>query len=92
LYSSREQIFELLKGQVKETQHKKLKDLLDYLSPNEIRHIDFLIYLVGYYKSAKLHLINAIFEILMEDERALEALLGNFGLKKTESGIVKSQV
>lgn len=69
----------------------RLKELLEYLNPKELRHIDFLIYLIGYYKSAAPFIVKVIFEILMEDERALEKLLSNFGVEAKASNILKNE-
>lgn len=77
--SSRDEIFKFLKEQIIEKDEGRLRELFEFLSAKELRHIDFLIYLIGYYKSAAPYLLKAIMEILMEDERALQQLMKNFG-------------
>lgn len=62
---------------------EKLKELLELLSSTELRHIDFLIYLMGYYRFAAPFVLKVIVEVLLEDERILENLLQNLGLNRT---------
>jgi hypothetical protein len=57
----------------------KIAELLEYLGQQELRHIDFLIYLIGHYQSAAPHLLQAVMEILKEDEKAFEHIMQNFG-------------
>lgn len=57
----------------------RLKDLLDVMGPKELRHIDLLIYLMSYYKTASKYLLQSIFEILKEDETNFNSLMRNFG-------------
>lgn len=61
----------------------KLKELLELLSAAELRHIDFLIYLMGYYRFAAPFILKVITEILLEDERILENLLQNIGVDRS---------
>jgi hypothetical protein len=56
----------------------KLKELLNYMTQNELRHIDFLIYLMGIYNTARQSLLQSILEILNEDETTYQHLLSNF--------------
>jgi hypothetical protein len=68
---------------VEEMTKEKLKELIELLSATELRHIEFLIYLIGYYRFAAPFVIKVIKEILLEDERMLEDLLRNIGLNST---------
>ncbi len=83
--SSRDEIYTFLEAEVSDEvmTKKKIKNLLEYLSETELRHIDFLIYLTGYYQYARSLILSVILEILLEDQRVLEALLSNFNLDAT---------
>ncbi|KAG5681553.1 hypothetical protein PVAND_010973 [Polypedilum vanderplanki] len=77
---SRQGIFEFLKQNLPtENDMEKIAQLLEYLGPDELRHIDFLIYLIGQYQNVEPHLMKAIMEILVEDEKAFEDFMKNFG-------------
>lgn len=75
---SRDKIFEFLKQQVPEAEIPKINELLNYISDKELRHIDFLIYLMSFYKNAAPYLLQSIYEILLEDERELQKVMSNF--------------
>lgn len=77
-FRSRTEIFEFLAEQVTPEDGPKLDLLLELVGPTELRHIDTLIYLMGYYKTAAELLLQAIFEILEEDEREFITLMKNF--------------
>lgn len=72
------EIFDVLSQNVAAEDIPKLKELFGYLGSNELRHIDFLIYLMSYYKTAASKILEVIIEILNEDETYLKNLLGNF--------------
>lgn len=74
-------MFKFLSEMVTEEDVEKIRELLENLSPTELRHVDFLIYLIGYYDGSNVgqHIVKAIMEILMEDERALQNLMQNLG-------------
>lgn len=75
---SQSEIFEFLEQQVPAQDVPKLKQLLGFITPKELRHLDFLIYLMSYYNVAAPHLLKAIFEILHEDETNFANLMRNF--------------
>lgn len=56
----------------------ELKECLDLMDEKDLRHIDFLIYLMNHYNTAAPHLLQSIFEILKEDETNLKNLMRNF--------------
>ena len=62
---------------------EKLKELLELVSATELRHIDFLIYLMGYYRFAVPFILKVIVEVLQEDERILQNLLQNIGVDRS---------
>lgn len=62
---------------------EKLKELLELVSATELRHIDFLIYLMGYYRFAAPFVLKVIIEVLQEDERILQNLLQNIGVDRS---------
>lgn len=78
MFRSRNEIFEILKPHVSRVEEQKLKQLVENLTPKELRHLDFLIFLTSYYKAAAPTLLKAILEILNEDEINFQALLQNF--------------
>jgi hypothetical protein len=75
---SRDEIFDVLRQQVVEEEVPKLKELLGLMSKPELRHIDYLIYLMKIYKTARQNLLQSILEILNEDETTYKELLSNF--------------
>jgi hypothetical protein len=82
---SRDEIFAFLASEVpSEVMTKeKIKELLEYLSATELRHIDFLIYLIGYYRFASEHILRVILEVLLEDDRIFEDLLRNINVNSS---------
>lgn len=82
---SRDEIYTFLASEVPNEvmTNEKIKELLEYLSATELRHIDFLIYLIGYYRFASEDILKVILEILLEDERIFEDLLRNIGLNSS---------
>lgn len=56
----------------------KLKELLGYMTKTELRHIDYLIFLMNIYKTASQTLLQSILAILNEDEMTYKELLSNF--------------
>lgn len=79
-FSSRNEIFEFLKAFATSSKDvEELRELLDLLGTAEMRHIDFLIYLMGYYKHAHLTFLKAIMEILTEHETTVKNLIHNLG-------------
>lgn len=56
----------------------KLKELLSYMTKTELRHIDYLIFLMSIYKTASQSLLQSILAILNEDEMTYKELLSNF--------------
>jgi hypothetical protein len=75
---SREEIFEFLARQVPPEEIEKLRVDFSYLTTTELRHIDLLIYLMSQYKFATEYFQQAIYEIILEHERELSALMKNF--------------
>lgn len=55
----------------------KLQEFFELMGPEEVRHIDFLIFLMNRHKTAAHHLLQSIFEILKEDETNLQNLMNN---------------
>lgn len=85
IISSRDEIFKFLSSmESSELMSKeKLKELLELVSATELRHIDFLIYLMGYYRFAAPFVLKVIIEVLQEDERILQNLLQNIGVDRS---------
>lgn len=85
IVSSRDEIYTFLISQVaNEVMTKeKIKELLEYLSAPELRHIDFLIYLIGHYRFASEPILKVILEILVEDERIFQDLLANISVNSS---------
>jgi hypothetical protein len=81
LLCRREEIFAFLKQQVEAKDVDKLKLLLDVMTDKELVHLDFLIYLMGYYNTAANKILETIMEILNEDEKAFLTLMSNFNVK-----------
>lgn len=83
--SSRDEIFLFLTSMITDEVMKKekLRELLELLSAAELRHIDFLIYLMGYYRFAAPVILQVITEVLLEDERVLDNLLANIGVDRS---------
>ncbi|KAL7034237.1 hypothetical protein ACKWTF_007908 [Chironomus riparius] len=78
---SRDEIFNFLSGIVSTAQDvEKLKELFGYLGPKELRHIDFLMYLMRYYQHSQPTFLKAIIEILTEHEIALNNIMRNLGM------------
>jgi hypothetical protein len=77
-FDSRREIFAFLARQVPPLEIPKLRVDFSYLTPTELRHIDILIYLMSQYKFAAELFQQAIFEIILEHERELSALMKNF--------------
>lgn len=71
-------IFKFLEQQVTEDDVPKMRECLDSMSPKDLKHIDYLIFLMSQYPTAAPHLLQSIFEILREDETHLNALMSNF--------------
>lgn len=77
---SRDEIFNFLSGIVSTAQDvEKLKVLFGYLGPRELRHIDFLMYLMKYYSHSQPTLMKAIIEILQEHEIVVQNIMQNIG-------------
>lgn len=77
---SREEIFNFLKQLLSNGEVPKLKSLLDQMGKRELQHIDFLINLTSYYKTATHSLLQSIVDILEEDETNYKNLMRNFEL------------
>lgn len=75
---SRDEILEFLRKHMSDKDVAKLKALLGFISENELRHIDFLIYLTSVYGTAAKNLILSILDILNEDEINYKELLSSF--------------
>lgn len=75
---SQDEIFDVLRKEVAEDEVPKLKELLRLMTESELRHIDYLIFLMKIYKTARQNLFQSVLEILSEDETTYKELLSNF--------------
>lgn len=85
---SQDEIFDVLRSQVAEDEVLKLKELLGLMTETELRHIDYLIYLMKIYTTARQNLFQSILEILSEDETTYKELLSNFSWRGSDRHFV----
>lgn len=76
--NSKAEILEFLEQQVVEEDLPKMRECFDSMSAKDLKHIDYLIYLMSQYPTAAPHLLQSIFEMLREDETHFNDLMRNF--------------